>query len=102
MGINYYLISVAIIQKLHVHAIYQGESRDLCPHALGVVDGIHKALFFDAGKTDIHGRTESGYESPWLFIPISVILDIELKSGNWLSNEDYNLNLLFDSVFFSV
>ena len=65
---NYALLEQAIEHHEHVTAMYDGERRAFCPHALGTKDGTKHVLGyqFEGGACMAFRRAANGAASLWI------------------------------------
>ena len=80
---TYNLVRQAITDKQQVIATCDGHYREMCPHVIGLKNGREQALFYQFGGTSRSGLGEQGSGSNWRCIPISGLIDVSVRSGEW-------------------
>lgn len=80
---TYEIISDAIRNKKQVIAIYQGHSRELCPHAIGTKNGRQQALFYQFGGHSSSGQIVPGSPKNWKCLAINGLSNVTVRDGEW-------------------
>jgi len=88
---NYDLIKDAIVNKKQVTAIYNGYTREMCPHVLGTKNGRMQCLFYQFGGGSSSGVIVPGSPQNWRCIPIETMQIIEVKIGAWYSASNHSV-----------
>lgn len=94
------LFQQAILGRLQITCVYQGQPREVCPHILGHREGVEKALVFQFA-----GRTTSKLppRGEWRCLKLSDVLDIKLREGPWHSGSyHHSTQRCVDSVHIDV
>ena len=88
---NYDLLKDAIINKKQVTAVYNGYTREMCPHVLGAKNGRVQCLFYQFGGGSSSGFIYPGSPKNWRCIPIETLQIIEVKAGVWFSASNHSV-----------
>lgn len=78
---TYDRIRDAIVSKKQVVATYNGHTREMCPHCIGLnKDGGEQALFFQFAGGSSKGLPPGG---EWRCIPLAQLTIIDIRDGPW-------------------
>jgi len=82
---NYITIRDAMLNKQQVIATYKGHVREMCPHTIGLKNGLEKALFYQFGGTSSSGEIIPDSPKNWRCVFIDELTNITVRSGPWNS-----------------
>ena len=88
MSPTYQLIRSAILGKQQVIAIYNGLTREMCPHTIGLKKGKEQALFLQFA-----GGSSSGLSNPednWRCIPLERLQILLVRDGEWYTAANHS------------
>jgi hypothetical protein len=77
---NYALLEQAIEHHEHVTAMYDGERRAFCPHALGTKDCTKHVLGYQFEGGSVHGLPPGG---EWRCFAVDRLLNVTTCPGPW-------------------
>lgn len=82
---KYALVRDAILNKQPLSAIYNGQSRLLCPHILGEdKDGNFQALFYQfAGESSSRPIERGASPNNWRCFALEKLSEIKIIEGRW-------------------
>jgi len=81
---TYQVVRDAIINKQIITATYNGHTRFMCPHAIGLgPTGREQALFYQFGGTSSSGISPPGSPNNWRCIPIAGLSNVKVSNGPW-------------------
>ena len=83
MKSNYEVIKEAIEGKLQVVVEYDGQVRELCPHAIGAKNGRSQALFYQFGGGSKSRAIIPGSPQNWRCLPVNGLKIISVQPGEW-------------------
>jgi hypothetical protein len=87
MADTYGTVYAAIQNQQSISALYQGLTRELCPHALGTKNGKQQGLFFQFAGQSSSGLPPGGM---WRCIPIEGLQILSVYDGPWHTNNDHS------------
>jgi hypothetical protein len=87
---RYELLEQAIREKKQVHAIYNGCRREMCPHVLGLKNGVMHCLLYQFGGDSSSRPIVSGSPQNWRCLDISRLEDLELVEGEWFTADNHS------------
>ena len=82
---TYQAVRQAIEEKKQIVAVYNGHTREMCPHVIGTKNGREQALFYQFGGTSSSGPIIPNSTDNWRCIPILGLDIIEVRDGKWHS-----------------
>jgi hypothetical protein len=82
----YGLFERAIIERKQIVCLYEGHTRELCPHMLGHANGQEKALAYQFGGQSRSGLPPGG---EWRCLLLSKVRGAELREGQWKGGDSH-------------
>ncbi|MCK4905757.1 hypothetical protein KAS42_05935 [bacterium] len=79
----YDLLKQAILNKQQIVATYDGYHREMCPHALGIKEGLEKCLFYQFAGESSSRQIIQGSSDNWRCIFVSELTDVSIRDGEW-------------------
>jgi hypothetical protein len=82
---SYGLIRQAIIERKNIHALYNGQYREMCPHVIGLNRrDAQQALFYQfGGQSNSRPIQPDGSPENWRCIEIAKLSEVEVIDGAW-------------------
>lgn len=80
---TYELIHEAIENKMQVTATYKGYYREMCPHVLGLKNGVMHCLFYQFGGDSSSRQIVPGSSQNWRCLDINALEDVSIHPGAW-------------------
>jgi len=81
---SYELIRQAILEHKAIHAIYNGQYREMCPHVLGNKNGKPQALFYQfGGASNSRPIQPDGSPDNWRCIELSKLSNVTIHDTVW-------------------
>jgi hypothetical protein len=95
----YELIRCAIEERRQVEALFDGQPRRFCPHAIGARAGERRALVFQ-----IDGYSDRGLppEGDWRCLAIDRLSDVAFADGPWRTREHSQPQRCIDEIDLSI
>jgi len=87
---NYGTIYAAIEQKVPIIAMYNGQRRLLCPHALGSKKGRSQALFYQVAGGSSSGLGAPGSGANWRCMALAKLSEVDFYPGPWYSGGNHS------------
>jgi hypothetical protein len=87
---NYEIIKNAILNRQQVIATYSGRVREMCPHAIGIKNGVEQALFYQYGGESSSGIIIPNSPQNWRCLPISGLTNIRIQNGEWHTSNNHS------------
>jgi hypothetical protein len=82
--VPYQLVRQAILQRKAIHAIYNGQHREMCPHVLGTKFGKPQALFYQfGGASNSRPIQPDGSPDNWRCIEIAKLSNVTIHDTVW-------------------
>lgn len=85
----YGVIRQAILEQRRVGASYRGRHRELCPHAIGLKNGLPRALFYQCGGESSSGLSPDPSQN-WRCMDIDELSEVHIIDGEWASAVNYS------------
>ena|SRR5665648_24584 len=79
-GDPYTVLRAAIVAKRQVACVYQGHTREVCPHVIGLKVGRRQVLSFQFGGTSSSGLPPEGQ---WRCMIVDQIESATSRDGPW-------------------
>jgi predicted DNA-binding transcriptional regulator YafY len=77
---TYDLLRDAILNRRQVTCEYQGYHREMCPHVLGIKNGVEHVLSYQFAGTGSHGLKPGGQ---WRCMDVDQIVNAASHAGQW-------------------
>lgn len=87
---NYDIIKEAILQKRQINAYYNKHYREMCPHVIGLKNGVPHALFYQFGGTSSSELAPIGSPDNWRCIFVDKLSEVESKEGSWYTAPNHS------------
>lgn len=84
----YDIVRKAIRNKEIIVATYDGFVREMCPHVLGIKNGVEQALFLQVGGGSRKGLDRDPTKN-WRCIKLDRLTDVSAKPGEWQTAPNY-------------
>jgi hypothetical protein len=82
--VSYALVRQAIVEHRIIHATYNGQHREMCPHVIGTKNGKPQALFYQfGGQSNSRPIQPDGSPENWRCIELSKLSDARIADGTW-------------------
>lgn len=78
----------AIAGRKSVRLNYNGEERQVCPHALGQRDGKTFVLAYQVKGPSSTGTVSKGSRNNWRCLDASLVTDAEIVDDEWRTSSD--------------
>ena len=93
---TYSLLEQAMLHREQVEAMYEGEVREFCPHALGTKADRRHVLAYQFGGGSRSGLLDSG---DWRCFAVDELSDARTRTGPWHSSPNvFNPQSCLDAV----
>jgi len=79
----YLMIREAVLNKQVVVATYKRRRRMMCPHVLGMTNGVPHALFYQFGGESESGLGAPGSSANWRCVLVNDLRDVQVIDGDW-------------------
>lgn len=80
----------AIENKKQIHATYDGFYREMCPHALGMKEGVLRCLFYQFGGEGSKGKIILGVNDDWRCMFVEKLSDVTAVEGKWYTADNHS------------
>ena len=87
---NYEIIKKAILEKKQILATYNGNKREMCPHALGTKNGRTQCLFYQFAGESSSGQITLGSDENWRCIPVDKLENVSIREGEWYTSDNHS------------
>jgi hypothetical protein len=89
---SYDSIRLAIEERKGISGYYNGQFRMMCPHVLGLKNGVRHALFYQfGGQSNSRPIQPDGSPENWRCIDISMLTDVEIIAiDKWHTASDHS------------
>jgi hypothetical protein len=81
---TYQIVRDAIQKRLHVIATYDGRTREMCPHTIGMSKkGEEQALFYQFAGESKSGLGPDGDPNNWRCVTLRKLSNVTTREGAW-------------------
>jgi hypothetical protein len=80
---NYELLRQAVRRKKQVFALYDGRSREFCPHLLGLKNGEPNCLVYQFGGVSSKPLAADGSPANWRCLVVARLSNLSIRDGAW-------------------
>lgn len=84
----YNLIRDAIVKRRVLTGWYDGQYREVCPHAIGLTAGQEKFFAYQFGGVSSKGLQEVGSEENWRCFFVAKFKIDQIRVGSWQTTKD--------------
>jgi hypothetical protein len=79
---SYALVRQAILERKQIVADYDGYHREMCPHVLGMKDGVRHVLSYQFAGQSSKGLPSEGQ---WKCMDVDGLSQVSLREGPWFT-----------------